>query len=257
MSTNFLCRHISSDPPKPEFSSQHHTKLGKNEAVEDAGQLYDNSADLPKNFDPGVSIGEASTEAPNEQSKFAIELPRTLKYDCGSPDCDTIPCVLETNNGKPHSNGASVSLVPFVRLDSEKVEATNEATGCDWESLISDAADLLIFSSPNDSEAFKGLIQKPLDPDVKFSSLRSQVPQTMLTSVVVSSSSEPQNEPSRTAEASKLGDKVLENIGNTCMNKCLHSNLTGQVNNELTTSIPFPCEVKTCDSFWNISFFSC
>lgn len=154
---------------KPELSSADGTKISTNEEV---------GADAQENFDQGVSLGETSFEMPNEPSSIAIGLPQTLKYDCGSPDCDATPCVIETTC----VSNTSLAIVPFVQEASEKglsdgvevgctfqVEQKRDTIGSEWESLISDTSDILIFNSPNDSEAFRGVIQKSLDPGVLIS----------------------------------------------------------------------------------------
>ncbi|XVF66634.1 hypothetical protein PTKIN_Ptkin10aG0052600 [Pterospermum kingtungense] len=156
--------HSYTDPSKPELSSRDGTKVSTNEeAGMEAGQLCDSSAELQENFDPGLSQREAS-----------LELPQTLSYDCGSPNFPA-PWFIE-------STCTSVSIVPFVHEASEKglsdcqvevegiclIEQKRETIGCDWESFISDASELLIFNSPNDSEAFRGVIEKSLDPETRF-----------------------------------------------------------------------------------------
>ncbi|KHG19562.1 Protein lin-54 [Gossypium arboreum] len=157
------------EPLKPELSSADGTKVSTNE---EAG------ADAQENFDQGVSLGETSFEMPNEPSRIAIGLPQTLKYDCSSPDCDATPSVIKTTC----VSDTSLAIVPFVQETSEKglsdrveirdtfqVEQKRDTIGSEWESLISDTSDLLIFNSPNDSEAFRGVIQKSLDPSVLIS----------------------------------------------------------------------------------------
>lgn len=182
--TRFLRRNNCLGLSKPEFSSENGNKICRNDGVaNDASQLYNNSAELQENFDPGVSIEEVSVEASSD-SKFAIELPRALKYDCGSPGCDPNPCNIESNCMTEMAS-TSVSVVSFVQEASEngaseadvhlqrtcQMEQKNEVAGCDWESLISDTADLLIFNLPNDSEDFKGLMQKSLDAGARYASV--------------------------------------------------------------------------------------
>ncbi|KAK8585680.1 hypothetical protein V6N13_050653 [Hibiscus sabdariffa] len=185
----------STDPSKPELSSADGTKVST---------IQETGVDVQENFDPGVSLGDVSFELPNEPSRIAIELPQTLKYDCGSPDCDPASCVIETNSVS-ESTCTSLAIVPFVQEDSQKglsdgvevqessekglsdgvevaatfqIERKRETLGSEWESLISETSDLLIFNSPNDSEAFRGVIQKSLDPGTTFCpTLISQFPQ--------------------------------------------------------------------------------
>lgn len=117
--------------------------------AERASNIEGAEAELQENFETGISIPSASVEQLSEQTEFAIELPRTLKYDCGSPDCGT---------------NLQVGLQRAHGIDQPEGDADlgNKQTGqgCDWESLVSDTHDLLIFSSPNDAEAFRGIIQK-------------------------------------------------------------------------------------------------
>lgn len=106
-------------------------------------------AELSENFDAGISIVSTSVEQLSEHNEFAFELPHTLNYECGSPDFGA---------------NEEMSLQRAHDFDQPEGEADlgNKQTGpvCDWESLVQDTADLLIFSSPNDAEAFRGIIQK-------------------------------------------------------------------------------------------------
>lgn len=187
----FLCRNNCSDPSKPGLSSENGNKVCTNVGVAtDGSQVYDNSAQRGESFDPGVSFEEVSVEASSD-SKFAIELPRALKYDCGSPGCDPTPCGIETNSVSEMTH-ASVPIVQFAEKASENVssevevhlsgtshgEHKKEAAGCDWESLMSDAADLLIFNFHDQPEAYKGLMHKSMDPGARFgTSVMPQFPQ--------------------------------------------------------------------------------
>ncbi|XP_039025824.1 uncharacterized protein LOC120159258 [Hibiscus syriacus] len=102
----------------------------------------------------------------NEPSRIAIELPQTLKYDCGSPGCDPTPCVIEMNCVS-QSTFKSRAIVPFVQEASQKglseevqessekglsdgvevaatfqIERKRETIGSEWESLIPETSDL-------------------------------------------------------------------------------------------------------------------
>ncbi|EEF45252.1 tso1, putative [Ricinus communis] len=171
--SRFLRRHNNSDPRKPELPSQNGNKVGSNEgATLDVAQLYDdNSSELQETFDPVVSIGEVSVEPSSEQVKFAIELPRRLKYDCGSPENDATPCCGPQVDCVSKLTGMSALEVSQKCLPEHEAhlqgmyhtEQKKESMECDWE-MISDAADLLIFSSPIDTESFKVLMQKSMGP---------------------------------------------------------------------------------------------
>ncbi|KAI8010631.1 CRC domain-containing protein TSO1 [Camellia lanceoleosa] len=167
--SRFLRRHNFSDPSKPEFSSENGNKIGGNEGVMDV-----HKSDEQQNFDPDSCIGEASVEPTYECSKIAIEVSQTLSYDHGSPDCGTMPCRGNETKFVSELAGTSGSVVPFVSKTGflgsgvhlegiRNIDQNNEGLGCAWESLTSDAADLLVFDSPSDTEAFAGPFQKLQD----------------------------------------------------------------------------------------------
>ncbi|XWS39283.1 hypothetical protein CRYUN_Cryun18bG0037900 [Craigia yunnanensis] len=243
------------DPSKHELSCGGGTNVSTNEEVGmQAVQLRDSYAKLHENFDAVVSMGEASLELPNEPSRFAIELPRTLKYDCGSPNCDPAPCVIETNCVS-ESTCTSVSIVQEA---SEKglsdgrmevpgifqIEKKRETIGCDWESLISDANDLLIFNSPNDSEAFRGVIQKSLDTGTRFCpTLISRFPQNDINEVSQTTvDSDEHKDPSlQTGEAGELKEinHVRGNSENTSVTNCISGRLTDNVETGICAPFSF------------------
>ncbi|KAK9160906.1 hypothetical protein Syun_007247 [Stephania yunnanensis] len=144
----------------------------------------------PESSGQGISIGEVTVDPTAESSELAIELPRTLKYDCGSPDGNQVPVDITQVDAVPVMSGTSKSLVQFVLENSMEghqsfesctglpttcqVEQTKEEIGCDWENLISDAADLLAFDSPDNI-----VVQKPRDQNLvtlqtSFTSLVSE-----------------------------------------------------------------------------------
>ncbi|XP_011030649.1 PREDICTED: protein tesmin/TSO1-like CXC 2 isoform X2 [Populus euphratica] len=253
--TRFLKRHNYSDLSKPESSSGNGNEVCKDEGVVvDAAQLYHNSAELHENFDPGMSIGESSVEPPSEHLKFAIELPQTLKYGwgrpggkygCGSPDgrygtqTDMVS----------ESAGTSLSLVPFANGTSHKsslegqvhpaglykIESKKEATECDWESLISDAADLLIFNSPIDADGFKELFQKSPNPVVGFCTSFNELHKTQIVNPFGSGEQnemgDPSTQPGETIELTQM-DPTQDNLAaNEDPNKYMTSNASKAVSN--------------------------
>ncbi|XP_043692295.1 CRC domain-containing protein TSO1-like isoform X2 [Telopea speciosissima] len=163
--SRFLRRHHLSDLSKPDFSgngNEGNTSVG----VLDSVQLPDCSAPQ-ESFDPGSSIKEVT-----ESSNLAIELPRNMKYDCGSPDCIPMPSDGIKMDPLPEITATPASLVRFVQEVSDerrhsfesKLEVQeicqvdhnrDEGTECDWEHLISDAADLLILDASIDAGAPK------------------------------------------------------------------------------------------------------
>ncbi|PSS01423.1 CRC domain-containing protein [Actinidia chinensis var. chinensis] len=166
-----LRRHHLSDPLKPEFSSDNGNKVGVTGVVAD---VLHNSDEQTENFDPGSCIGESSVEPTYECPELAIEVSRTLSYDCGSPECSATPCHrIETKCVSELEVPEAMFLGSGVHLEGiSNTEQNKEGEGRDWESLISDAAGLLSFDSPNDTEASKGRFQESLDPGTRKSSLQ-------------------------------------------------------------------------------------
>lgn len=162
--SRFLRRHLLSDPSKPEFASDDSVKVDADEGMLDG---VNDSNEPKERFGSEISVVEALASPSLECSKLAVELSRTLNYECSDS-----PSTLPTGNmrGKSLSEfaGTSVTYIPLVQDMSGKgllrrevnMEGTNEidtnkeASGCDWENLICDATDLLIFDSPGDPEAF-------------------------------------------------------------------------------------------------------
>ncbi|EXB51136.1 hypothetical protein L484_009100 [Morus notabilis] len=253
--SRFIRRHSSSDPLKPEISSENGNAACTSEGVGvDPAQLYNNSAEQHENCDSGVDIGAVSVDPHNEGSKFVIELPHTLKYDCGSPDdCVSTPCGVEADFALKLVD-PSASLDPHVQEVREKGSSDGETqyhemclserkidgAVCDWESLISDTADILIFNSPNGSEAFKGLIQNSLEPVTRYcSSLAvelSGINNEHHMQIVDPVSSEQQN---GEVPSSEIRDcSRLKDIGQTCM----ASDPGETKDNEAETYVAFSCK---------------
>ncbi|XP_070042355.1 protein tesmin/TSO1-like CXC 2 isoform X2 [Nicotiana tomentosiformis] len=162
--SRFLRRHLLSDPSKPEFASDNGVKVNTDQGMLDA---VNNSIEPKESFGCGISGGEAPASPSHECSKLAVELARSLNYECSSPS--TLPTGGIKGKSLSEFAGTSVTYVPLVQEISGKgllrcevnMDGTNEigpdkgeASGCDWESLITDATDLLIFDSPGDPEAF-------------------------------------------------------------------------------------------------------
>ncbi|GMH08459.1 hypothetical protein Nepgr_010299 [Nepenthes gracilis] len=177
--SRFLRRHQLSGLTKPEFSSNDGDTDGGNEGVTNASQQPENSTSQE------VQGSGLSLEPLCDVSKLAIELPTAMKYECGSPDTKKdVPSSSETN-----CELGTSGLVPFIKepsrrgsfgaqLNSQEMEENKDGISCDWESLISDATDLFVFDSPNDSESLKELTQRTLDEEKSFfASLLSRFPQ--------------------------------------------------------------------------------
>ncbi|GAB4843345.1 hypothetical protein Ancab_013311 [Ancistrocladus abbreviatus] len=176
--SRILRRHQSCELKKPECSSSNKNKEGRTEGVTDAAQQPENSTGQAAQG-TGISSGEGSLEPQVE-----VELPTALKYDTNSPGFNTALPSGSQSNCEPGTS----SLVPFVdehfrrdsveaELNSQETEENKDGANCDWESLISDAADLLVFDSPNDASS-KASFQKQQDSGGSFfASLLSHFPQ--------------------------------------------------------------------------------
>lgn len=187
-----------------------------------------------------------------------------MKYDCGSPDCrPTTSCGTEAHCELEVAD-LSAPLVPYVQKTSEEGSSNDEAhlqiicqtlqrkegTGCDWESLISDAADLLIFDSPNGTEAFKGLMQNSLDPATRFcTSLAPQLSQNdvndeqnvqVLDIVGSGGQLETEDPSSQYGEASQL--ERTEQMEDH-LNNCMVSSQSEKEDNKVETPMQFNCKV--------------
>lgn len=179
---------------KPKVSSEDVNKIySSEEALADSTRAHHNPSKLQENTDQGVSVGDAAIDLSSENTKFPVELPQSLKYSCGSPGYDPTLCGDEANS-LLELPGVAASGVAYVQegcksdsIEGEvllqgtcQIEPKSEGTECDWVSLIPDATDLLIFNSPNEAEAFKGLLQKPLDSSTGLSDFMSLLPQSTI-----------------------------------------------------------------------------
>ncbi|XP_030534563.1 protein tesmin/TSO1-like CXC 2 [Rhodamnia argentea] len=182
--SRFLRSHQDSDPSNTGTSCKDENKTPTAERdVSDAAQVAEIESEVQENFDILVPIGESSGEPLNEHQEFAIELPQSLKYDCGSPNCNPTPCGIAAACTVSKSDAPIVEKdfqidLPDGKSHHERISQQKNDTGCGWESLASESTDLLIFSSPNDAAAFRGLMQRSPDVEVGcFASMVSNFPQ--------------------------------------------------------------------------------
>ncbi|XP_019056707.1 PREDICTED: protein tesmin/TSO1-like CXC 2 [Tarenaya hassleriana] len=110
----------SHPPPKPEAKSR------------DGSSAIEEVVTAPENF---------SAEASMEEEEAASIEPSNGNFET------------EPIGDRDSSEVVAMDLQKMCNVKSSKNDTP------DWESLISDSTDLLIFSSPNDSEAFRDLIQ--------------------------------------------------------------------------------------------------
>lgn len=176
-SSNIVIRHHFLDPSKPDSSHSGN----ENNASEGVSATVQSSV---------CSEREITIEPPDENSDLVIELPKTLRYDCSSPDGDVVPSdaittetmpdlvlasfdelLMDDSKGKHHSFKREINL---RRICS--IEQNEEA--CSWVTLVSDAADLLFVDLSNNEEHFEGQDHKSVDPGtMSFISTVLQLPQ--------------------------------------------------------------------------------
>ncbi|KAK4434046.1 CRC domain-containing protein TSO1 [Sesamum alatum] len=155
--SRFLRRHQLSDPSKPEFSSDNGSVVERNKGKMDTKKLDEQK----ENLDPGTSNGQVAGEP-------SCEFDENFNYDRNSlkdkhvaehayNHSTLVPLVEETSQRQLY--GSEVNKEGVSQIDQHK-----EAASCDWESLISDASDLLNLESPNDAESF----EKSVDPATTF-----------------------------------------------------------------------------------------
>ncbi|KAI4317881.1 hypothetical protein L6164_025712 [Bauhinia variegata] len=245
--SRFVRRHNHLDASKTKVVSEDGNKISSSE--EDSTHAYSNSEEKQGNSDERISVGDASSDPSNEQAQFIIELPQTLKYDCGSPSYDHPPCSNETSClVELPGTSEVVNVHETSKIDSTEDEASlegmcqigpkTEGTECDWVSLMSDAADLLIFNSPNETEAFRGVMQKSLDHTVQFCNAMSQLPETStnngrrvhIVNPDASSSDHDIEEIPYQPGIDKETDQTGENLANVAV---MPSNMNDKMDNEL------------------------
>lgn len=194
-----MSRHIPLGPSKPNVSSEDVNKVySSEEALVDSTHADHNSSELQKGADQGISVGDASTELSNEHTKFSVELPQALQFNCGSPSYDPPLSPLCRNNEAksllelPAEAASDVAYVreedcktasvePELHLQGPRqIDSRGEGLDCVWDGLIPNATDLLIFNSPNEAEAFKGLMQRQSGSSMRLSDFMPLIPQSTI-----------------------------------------------------------------------------
>ncbi|XWS58319.1 hypothetical protein CRYUN_Cryun08bG0023700 [Craigia yunnanensis] len=142
-----------------QSGNESNTSEGASKSVKQS-DLYDKHLGCLNN---GSSSKGISSDLLDEQSEFANELPRTLKYDCGSPDgnLETYDEILKNTSVEVAGQERS----PFQHNRDEweerqqsfenerdlckirQIKLSEESAGCDWVAIVSDIADLLTINS--------------------------------------------------------------------------------------------------------------
>ncbi|XVF06284.1 hypothetical protein REPUB_Repub06bG0034200 [Reevesia pubescens] len=171
--------------PSPQISchresrfsvKRHHFSAASNSRVPENGNESNTSEGASKNVEQsdlgdehlgsrksGSSSKGISSDLLDEQLDLAIELPRTLKYDCGSPDGNLKPsgetlknAILEVagQEGSPFHcdkdewEGRQQSIENERDLRKiRRIKLSEESGGCNWVAIVSDVADMLTLNS--------------------------------------------------------------------------------------------------------------
>nr|GEX40433.1 protein tesmin/TSO1-like CXC 2 isoform X2 [Tanacetum cinerariifolium] len=157
--SKFLRRHQFSDPSKPEH------------IIEDAKKAETNEGNLGNDQNPSKQQTDFN---PSDSNTSAVPLKGCSNFESSKLSYD--PASLNTMDMLKMA-GPSASSAPFInnapadgslRIEEEieGIDALHhgkEVTGCDWDSMISDASELLNFNSPSEMVPYKGSGQNTLD----------------------------------------------------------------------------------------------
>ncbi|KAL4355043.1 hypothetical protein GQ457_06G019620 [Hibiscus cannabinus] len=168
--------------PSPQINchreSRHHFSADSNSRVLQSGKQSNTSEETSKAVEQSDLYDEhlgclnkdssskgISSNLFDEKSDLAIELPRTSKYDCGSPDGNLEPCDKILKRTSLEVAGQDRS--PFQRNRDEweerqlsfenerdlrkirRIKLSGESAGCGWVAVVSDVADILTVNSAN------------------------------------------------------------------------------------------------------------
>ncbi|XP_073148141.1 protein tesmin/TSO1-like CXC 2 [Henckelia pumila] len=138
--SRYMRRHQFSDPSKPEFSSDDANTVDLGNVNKDGNEKFDEQEKL----DPVVSNCVAASQPSYECSnKFAEN------FDCDPNSCNS---PVNQSCGLESTSSALVYESEGNLEEAGRTDENKEGLSCDWESLIADDSDLLIFESPNDTE---------------------------------------------------------------------------------------------------------
>ncbi|CAH8261459.1 unnamed protein product [Arabidopsis lyrata] len=142
---------------------------------------------------------EASLEDEEETSvETSYELPQILKFGSQTPEDSDSPCtedvVIEASSDPPRGDSGSSS--EDVKMGLQKMlDVREEKDTPDCGRLISDATELLVFRSPNDSEAFRCLVDKISSSERRFCAGVKSTKRPKITEDIPANGSSNENEP--------------------------------------------------------------
>ncbi|XP_047336886.1 protein tesmin/TSO1-like CXC 2 [Impatiens glandulifera] len=193
-------RNQLTDPSKPEFSSL-------------KGNEVDSSDDVI--VAPPISI-ELNTDC----SKNSVEAFESLDYECASPNRSSTPDLAQTDSEM------EMSIVPFTAdvsdgLNSEEQEHMQHNN--DWEGLISDSTDLLMFDSPDETQTLNGSFLESLD---SFQQLELDIP-SQEEDVQFKETDDAENESMSTQPNEQIDPNALSHLQSSMRRRCLVFEMSG------------------------------
>lgn len=157
----FTSPHQSSSHRESRFFKTHNSSSHPTNPVEE-----DFPDESTSNEDVSAEAEDTKDASMGEEASTETELPPNdpVASPCGrdTADLSLVPYAPSPND--PSGDAAGMEL---QKMYDDNVQGKTETP--DWESLISDASELLIFGSPNDSEAFRCLMmQKASSSEPRF-----------------------------------------------------------------------------------------
>ncbi|RID79291.1 hypothetical protein BRARA_A02039 [Brassica rapa] len=210
----FTSPHLTSSHKESRFFKTHHPSPDPTIPVQE-------SPDDSKSNEEAAAEADATTEF-NIDASTEMEQPQIVKYDVKETNLDETTDLSLVPYASPprEENGSASEDAPGMEM-YDNVQGKNETP--DWDRLIADSSEFLIFSSPNDSEAFRCLMMQRASP--------SQAPSVMMPTMQPGSINEPES-----SNASPYGAVSVLHRG--IRRRCLDFEMPGnkQTSNENNTA---------------------
>lgn len=170
----FTSPHLTSSHKESRFFKTHHpssdpTTIPLQESPDDSASNVEAVAEADATTEFNI---DASTEMEQPQIVKETNLDDPLAVSpCGSRETTDLSLVPYASPPREENNGEDAAGMEMQKMMNDNVQGKNETP--DWDRLIADSSEFLIFSSPNDSEAFRCLMMQRASP--------SQAPSVMPT----------------------------------------------------------------------------
>ncbi|KAL1548625.1 protein tesmin/TSO1-like CXC 2 [Salvia divinorum] len=203
--SRFLRRHQLSDPSKPEFSSDDGTI--PNASMENA----DATKELDEQKESGDGGDLAAELSHDDCSMFVVDF--TKDYKCASPSSNLRPgCSLEAKAMTDYGCTSSALVPPMHEppqrgeANTDRVYQNRKAASCDWEHMVSDTSELLVFESPNDRDSYI----KSVDPGTSFyTGIKSDMQRLQVISAVDSGGNEAETFSTQPGEGDVMDNSLI------------------------------------------------